>query len=80
MGIAASIRIVSPQSLKKSDFVDGGTATEEMLDFLAECLRYGISTVSYTHLDVYKRQLHMSFFFSGNDVIINRWYLIQEAE
>ncbi len=43
VGIAASIRIVSPQSLKKCDFVDGGTATEEMLDFLAECLRYGIS-------------------------------------
>lgn len=43
VGIAASIRIVNPQSLKKSDFVDGGTATGEMLDFLAECLRYGIS-------------------------------------
>ena len=43
VGIAAAIRIVNPQSLKKSDFVDGGTATDEMLDFLAECLRYGIS-------------------------------------
>ena len=43
VGIAASIRIVNPQSLKKSDVVDGGTATDEMLDFLAECLRYGIS-------------------------------------
>lgn len=43
VGIAASIRIVNPQSLKKSDFVGCGTATEEMLDFLAECLRYGIS-------------------------------------
>jgi len=43
VGIAASIRIVNPQSLKKEDFVRGGTATGEMLDFLAECLRYGIS-------------------------------------
>ena len=43
VGIAASIRIVSPQSMKKEDFVNGGTATAEMLDFLAECLRYGIS-------------------------------------
>ena len=43
MGIAASIRIVNPQEPQKSDFVDGGTATDEMLDFLAECLRYGIS-------------------------------------
>ena len=43
VGIAASIRIVNPQSLKKENFVDGGTATGEMLDFLAECSRYGIS-------------------------------------
>lgn len=43
VGIAASIRIVNPQSMKKEDFVNGGTATAEMLDFLAECLRYGIS-------------------------------------
>lgn len=43
VGIAASIRIVNPQSLKKEDFVKSGTATAEMLDFLAECLRYGLS-------------------------------------
>lgn len=43
VGIAASIRIVNPQSLKQEDFVKGGTATAEMLDFLAACLRYGIS-------------------------------------
>ena len=44
VGIAASIRIVNPQSMKKEDFIRGGTATGEMLDFLAECLRYGVST------------------------------------
>lgn len=43
VGIAASIRIVNPQSLKKEDFVISETATDEMLDLLAECLRYGIS-------------------------------------
>ena len=43
VGIAASIRIVNPQSMKKEDFVVGGTATKPMLDFLTECLRYGIS-------------------------------------
>ena len=43
VGIAASIRIVNPQSMEKEDFVNGGTATGEMLDFLAECIRYGIS-------------------------------------
>lgn len=43
VGISASIRIVNPQHLKKEDFVCGGAATGEMLDFLAGCLRYGIS-------------------------------------
>lgn len=43
VGVAASIRIVNPQSMKKEDFVSGGTATGEMLDFLSECIRYGIS-------------------------------------
>lgn len=43
VGVCASIRIVNPQSMMKKDFVEGGTATGEMLDFLAECIRYGIS-------------------------------------
>ncbi|WP_312699298.1 ATPase, T2SS/T4P/T4SS family [Sedimentibacter sp.] len=43
VGIAASIRIVNPQSLKKSDFLESGAATEPMLDFLSLCVRYGIS-------------------------------------
>lgn len=43
VGVAASIRIVNPQCMGKADFVKGGTATEEMLDFLSECIRYGIS-------------------------------------
>ena len=43
VGVAASIRIVNPQSMKKEDFLRGGTATGEMLDFLSECIRYGIS-------------------------------------
>ncbi|WP_242974095.1 CpaF/VirB11 family protein [Anaerocolumna aminovalerica] len=44
VGVAASIRIVNPQSMHKEDFIQGGTATEPMLDFLSECLRYGVST------------------------------------
>lgn len=43
IGVAASIRIVNPQSMQAADFVRGGTATAEMLDFLSECVRYGIS-------------------------------------
>lgn len=43
VGVSASIRIVNPQSMKKEDFIRSGAATGPMLDFLAECLRYGIS-------------------------------------
>lgn len=43
VGIACSIRIVNPQSMKKDDFINSGTATEGMMDFLAHCLRYGVS-------------------------------------
>lgn len=43
VGLSASIRIVNPQSMDKEDFVEGGTATGEMLDFLAACLRFGVS-------------------------------------
>ena len=43
VGVCASIRIVNPQNMQKADFVHGGTATGEMLDFLAACLRYGVS-------------------------------------
>lgn len=43
VGAAASIRIVNPHRMKKEDFIGGGTATGEMLDFLTECIRYGIS-------------------------------------
>lgn len=43
VGIAASIRIVNPQSMKRDDFINSGTATGEMLDFLSNLIRYGIS-------------------------------------
>ncbi|QWU13169.1 pilus assembly protein CpaF [Paenibacillus sophorae] len=42
-GIAASIRIINPQKLAREDFIQSGTATAEMLDFLSLCLRYGLS-------------------------------------
>lgn len=43
VGIATSIRIVNPKQLSKDDFLRFNTANEEMLDFLSNCLRYGIS-------------------------------------
>ena len=42
-GISVSIRYVNPQKLSETDFVRKGTATEEMLNFLATVYRYGIS-------------------------------------
>lgn len=44
VGVAASIRIVNAEKLKKEDFIKSGTATPEMLDFLSALVRYGVST------------------------------------
>lgn len=43
VGVATSIRIVNPKQLSKDDFLRYNTATEEMLDFLCNCIRYGVS-------------------------------------
>ncbi len=43
VGICASIRIVNSNKLKKENFVEGETATEEMLYFLYCMAKYGIS-------------------------------------
>ncbi len=43
-GVSASIRIVNPQKFTKEDFVQAGTATDSMMDFLSQMLRYGVST------------------------------------
>lgn len=43
VGVCASIRIVNPQNFGKNDFLKSKTATEPMLDFLSECVRYGVS-------------------------------------
>jgi pilus assembly protein CpaF len=42
VGIAASIRFVNPNHLKKEDIIKSGTATSEMIDFLCMLYRYGI--------------------------------------
>ncbi len=43
IGLAASIRIVNPKSLDKSDFVQKGTATEEIISTLETLFRNGVS-------------------------------------
>lgn len=42
-GLAVSIRIVNPRKLTKEQFINFGTATEEMLDLLALCFTHGVS-------------------------------------
>ena len=44
VGVAASIRIVNSQKLKKEDFLKSGTATDEMMELLSALVRYGVST------------------------------------
>ena len=43
VGINASIRIVSQQTVSREKLLATGSATEEMLDFLNACIRYGVS-------------------------------------
>lgn len=42
-GLAASIRIVNPRKLTMKQFVEYGTATEEMLEILSQCYSHGVS-------------------------------------
>ena len=43
VGINASIRIVNQQTVTKDKLIASGSATEEMLDLLTCCVRYGVS-------------------------------------
>nr|WP_312985712.1 CpaF/VirB11 family protein [Clostridioides sp.] len=43
IGVVASIRIINPKKLGKQDFINNGTGTQEMFDFLEIVLRYGLS-------------------------------------
>ncbi len=44
VGVAASIRIVNAQKLKKDDFLRSGTAADEMMELMSALVRYGVST------------------------------------
>ena len=45
VGIAVSIRILHPQRVNYESLIRWGTATQEMMEFLALCARYGVSFV-----------------------------------
>ncbi len=44
-GISASIRILHPQTIDRTELIQNETATTDILDFLCLCLRYGVSMV-----------------------------------
>ncbi|MCR5635566.1 MAG: CpaF/VirB11 family protein [Clostridiales bacterium] len=44
-GISVSIRLLHPSKVNRTQIVNGGSATQHMIDFLCMCLRYGISFV-----------------------------------
>jgi len=44
-GIAVSIRILHPQRVNREELIRTEFATEEMIDFISMCIRYGVSTV-----------------------------------
>ena len=45
VGIACSIRMLHPQRVNRENLIRTNFATEEMVDFLCMCLRYGVSAV-----------------------------------
>ena len=44
-GISVSIRLLHPSKVNREKLLASGMATEEMLDFLCMCIRYGVSMV-----------------------------------
>ncbi len=45
IGISVSIRLLHPSRVNRNQIIKSGNATEEMIDFLCMCLRYGVSMV-----------------------------------
>lgn len=54
VGIAASIRFVNPNNLKKEDLIQFGTVTEEMMNFLCAAYQYGLSMMIAGEMDAGK--------------------------
>lgn len=44
-GISVSIRLLHPSRITREQIVNCGTGTQQMIDFLCMCLRYGVSFV-----------------------------------
>ena len=51
MGVVVSIRIVNPRKLVKDDFINQGTASEEMLDFMRSPSLWGKLMYHWSHFE-----------------------------
>lgn len=45
IGVSVSIRLLHPSRVNKAQIIKSGNATEQMVDFLCMCIRYGVSMV-----------------------------------
>ena len=45
VGVSTSIRRLNPSRVNKEQLIKSGNVTEKMFDFIAMCMRYGVSTV-----------------------------------
>lgn len=45
IGVSASIRLLHPSRVNRTQIIKSGNATEKMIDFLCTCMRYGVSVV-----------------------------------
>ena len=44
-GVSVSIRLLHPQRVDRKCIIESGMATEEMMEFLEMCIRYGVSSM-----------------------------------
>lgn len=44
-GVSVSIRLLHPQRVDRKCIIESGMATEEMMEFLEMCIRYGVSSL-----------------------------------
>ncbi|MBW7573177.1 type II/IV secretion system ATPase subunit [Caproiciproducens sp. AGMB10547] len=78
VGIAASIRFVNPNHLKKEDLIKFGTLTPEMMEFLIALYRYGISLMLAGETDAGKTTL-MAIIMAAAVLYSKKLYTIENG-
>lgn len=78
VGIAASIRFVNPNHLKKEDLIKLGTLTPEMMEFLIAMYRYGQSMMLAGETDAGKTTL-MAIIMAAAVSFVKKLYTIENG-